>query len=807
MSSLGSAAVKGLGSRIRKISVGKPLLRRTHSTTGDSPESARFAEEADRRALEAERPSASWTALGLGRPASSSHQSAEDALPPPLSTVQSMPALLHARSRPRLATDPPPPPGKPPPPTPPPPPPYPPPPLDVLDDADARARAARALLTRSHSTSSADASRRSSRRRVRPSLPRPSALPPPAPPPCASCRVRVGRHVTVACALAAAGDAAPRVLLSIGATRPLGPPFLSDQAALLASPYDVAAPTEWYYVGARGECHGPLRTRQLRRRMDKGEVLPHSWVWAAHLERWCTVDTLRQAALLYEACTPHLSEVPTRDGGEELRDGGGEPQPQPPPAVAAAAIATTSSAAHGGAAGWFYLGAEGTSLGPVSLDRVREMVREGALTHDSLVWASHLPTWASVREALPSEDATPAERPTTLSRGRRSSRTQQLAAVRLASAEADAGDTQGGSGASRESIEEEERQQLQAQLRRQKEAQDQLERQKEPELEALERKQAKELEERQKADEERRRREREAAERQEEEAELARERLRVERVLQKHGVHPSSCPAAPRASGASAVGSGADDCGHDEADEWFYVDHLGERAGPVTALQVRRMTEEGTLSVDHLVWATHLPEWRSIRQLGLHQTHASAAAAPPAAPLATHHSFSSSPRRAPSRADERLSSQRKSEARPTTREEEALQQLRAERSVIDLVRSHHVSRLVLDDQHLGLSTTLAPEEPKRARSSFVRVPSGKPRGAAKEPRKLHSRLKGQPAAGEKLEDSAVNGHGAHGSSQAVVFTTEDLLLRGAQQPHRHSVLTVESHDAQAAIGSTFTASI
>lgn len=99
------------------------------------------------------------------------------------------------------------------------------------------------------------------------------------------------------------------------------------------------------------------------------------------------------------------------------------------------------------------------------------------------------------------------------------------------------------------------------------------------ELEALERKQAKELEERQKADEERRRREREAAERQEEEAELARERLRVERVLQKHGVHPSSCPAAPRASGASAVGSGADEGGHDEADEWFYVDHLGERAG------------------------------------------------------------------------------------------------------------------------------------------------------------------------------------------------------------------------------------
>ena len=46
--------------------------------------------------------------------------------------------------------------------------------------------------------------------------------------------------------------------------------------------------------------------------------------------------------------------------------------------------------------------------------------------------------------------------------------------------------------------------------------------------------------------------------------------------------------------------------------EWFYVDHLGESAGPVSYQRVRAMTQEGVLQPQSLVWAAHLPSWSSV---------------------------------------------------------------------------------------------------------------------------------------------------------------------------------------------------
>ena len=83
-------------------------------------------------------------------------------------------------------------------------------------------------------------------------LPPPSALPPPPPPPCSSCRVKLGRVVTVACAVPTDGEGWTRVLMSISASRTLTPPFPFEQSKVsaVAALSDAAANTEWFYVRA-----------------------------------------------------------------------------------------------------------------------------------------------------------------------------------------------------------------------------------------------------------------------------------------------------------------------------------------------------------------------------------------------------------------------------------------------------------------------------------------------------------------------------------------------------------------------------
>ena len=154
------------------------------------------------------------------------------------------------QSRLRMVSDPPPP-RTPPPPRPPPPPPYAPPPLDPLEEAQAlsmqASAQARAVVRRRTLSGTSPGAARA----PRPSpLPLPSSLPPPPPPPLASCRVKLGGLVTVACAVPAEGG---RIVLGISAARELAPPF----------PFDKND-AEWFYVGGEGECVGPVRAGRLR---------------------------------------------------------------------------------------------------------------------------------------------------------------------------------------------------------------------------------------------------------------------------------------------------------------------------------------------------------------------------------------------------------------------------------------------------------------------------------------------------------------------------------------------------------------
>eukprot|EP00966_Prymnesium_polylepis_P323930 7380056-Prymnesium_polylepis.1 len=111
-------------------------------------------------------------------------------------------------------------------------------------------------------------------------------------------------------------------------------------------------------------------------------------------------------------------------------------------AEASAAVSPPSLAADTNeVADWYFVNAEGASEGPISLQRVRTMTQEGGLSPQSLVWASHLPSWASVGEAVGGSEASeelgvlsarsfrPGGGRTEVGRARRA--TEQLTAVRL----------------------------------------------------------------------------------------------------------------------------------------------------------------------------------------------------------------------------------------------------------------------------------------------------------------------------------------------------------------------------------------
>jgi len=122
-----------------------------------------------------------------------------------------------------------------------------------------------------------------------------------------------------------------------------------------------------------------------------------------------------------------------------------------------------------------------------------------------------------------------------------------------------------------------------------------------------------------------------------------RQQAKLDAVLAKHGLggagaaswggesHPTEGGAAePGAAEAEVAAAGAategdtddtdDESAEEEAeepDEWFYVDHNGESAGPITTERVRAMTVEGVLQPESFVWASHLPGWSSVEDAGL----------------------------------------------------------------------------------------------------------------------------------------------------------------------------------------------